>query len=218
MPNTKRVKDGGKQSPQRNKTIEEVVAFAWNHRIRVQVLSLLNEATYTPGQLAAIIGEPLSKVSHHIRELAEGGSIELAKVDKARNADQHYYRAVEMPFYSDEEVWAMTPEQRQMSAGFVIQNMIAETMAAFWAGKIRDDPRTWLAWRWFNVDSKGREAIADEQERHWNRITEIEAESTGRCAETGEEATSIIVANMGFERERTAPLPPQISPEESGSK
>lgn len=206
---TKTGSDGKRQhSPQRNKSIEEVLSFAWNHRIRVQVLSLLNEGTYTPGEIAAIIGEPLSKVSHHIRELAEGGSIELAKVEKARNADQHYYRAVEMPFYSDEEVWAMTPEQRQMSAGFVIQNMIAEAMAAFWAGTIRDDPRTWLAWRWFNVDQEGREAIAEEQQHHWDRIREIEAEATNRRAKSGEAAESIIVANMGFRRERTAPAPP----------
>jgi DNA-binding transcriptional ArsR family regulator len=206
---TKTTNEGKRQqSPQRRKSIEQVLSFAWNHRIRVQVLSILNEGTYTPGQIAAIIGEPLSKVSHHIRELAEGGSIELAKVAKARNADQHYYRAVEMPFYSDEEVWAMTPEQRQMSAGFVIQNMIAEAMTAFWAGTIRDDPRTWLAWRWFNVDQEGREAIADEQQRHWDRICEIEAEATNRRAKSGEDAKSIIVANMGFERERTAPAPP----------
>ena len=211
MPNTKKKRTNRKESPQRSKTIEEVVAFAWNHRIRVQVLSLLNEGTYTPAQLAAIIGEPLGKVSHHIRELAEGGSIELARVDKARNADQHFYRAVEMPFYSDEEVWAMTPVQRQMSAGFVLQNMIAEAMSAFWAGTIRDDPRTWLAWRWFNVDEEGRTAIADEQQRHWDRVVEIEAESTSRRATTGEEAKSIIVANMGFERARSAPTPPETA-------
>jgi DNA-binding transcriptional ArsR family regulator len=213
MPKTKKTKDRGKQSPQRSKTIEEVVGFAWNHRIRVQVLSLLNEGTYTPSEIASIIGEPLSRVSHHIRELAEGGSIELAKVDKARNADQHYYRAVVMPFYSDEEVWAMTPVQRQMSAGFVLQNMIAEAMAAFWAGTIRDDPRTWLAWRWFNVDDEGRVAIADEQQRHWDRMGEIEAEAANRCAETGEETQSVIVANMGFKRERKAPAPPVTSAE-----
>ncbi len=214
MPKTKKAKDGEKKSPQRKKTIEEVVGFAWNHKIRVEVLSLLNEGTYTPGQIAAIIEEPLSKVSHHIRELAEGGSIELAKIDKARNADQHYYRAVEMPFYSDEEVWAMTPEQRQLSAGFVLQNMIAEAMTAFWAGTIRDDPRTWLAWRWFNVDEEGRTAIADEQQRHWDRIGEIEAEATSRRADSSEEARSIVVANMGFERVRTAPAPPSTSANE----
>ena len=192
---------------QRGKSIEEVVGYALSHRIRVQVLTLLNEGTYTPDQIARLIDEPLNKVSHHVRELLDGGSIELAKVEKARNADQHFYRAVEMPFYTDEEVAAMPPQQRQVSAGLVLQCMVAEAMAAFWAGKIRDDPRTWLAWRWFNVDEQGRQDIADEQQRSWDRIQEIEVEATNRRANSGEEAVSIIVAGMGFERERTAPIP-----------
>ena len=197
---------------QSKKTIEEVVGYALSHRIRVQVLTILNEGTYTPDQIARIIGEPLNKVSHHIKELHDGGCIELAKVGKARNADQHFYRAVEMPFYSDEEVWAMTPQQRQVSAGLVLQCMMGEALAAFWAGKIRDDPQTWLAWRWFNVDKQGRQEIADEQQRFWDRMKEIECEATNRRAESGEDAASIIVAEMGFERERTAPRPPSISP------
>jgi hypothetical protein len=66
----------------------------------------------------------------------------------------------------------------------------------------------WLAWRWFNVDTRGREDIAYEQQRSWERYQEIEAESTNRRARSGEEAASIIVGQMGFERERTAPRPP----------
>jgi DNA-binding transcriptional ArsR family regulator len=193
---------------QRGKSIEEVVSYALSHRIRVYVLTILNEGTYTPDQIARIIGEPLNKVSHHIKELLDAGSIELAKTEKVRNADQHYYRAIEMPFYSDEEIWAMTPQQRQVSAGIVLQCMVAEAMSAFWAGKIRDDPRTWLAWRWFNVDEKGRQDIADEQQRSWERMQEIEAESTNRRAGSGEDAESVVVANLGFVRERTAPKAP----------
>lgn len=192
---------------QRGKSIEEVVTYAVGHRIRVHVLTILNEGTYTPDQISRIIDEPLNKVSHHIKELLDAGSIELAKVEKVRNADQHYYRAAEMPFFSDEEVAAMPPQQRQVSAGLVLQCMMAEAMSAFWAGTIRDDPRTWLAWRWFNVDEQGRNDIADEQQRSWDRMREIEAEATNRRATSGEEAVSVIVAGMGFERARTAPDP-----------
>jgi hypothetical protein len=39
-------------------------------------------------------------------------------------------------------------------------------------------------------------------------MREIEIESTNRRAESGEDASSVIVADMGFERERTAPAPP----------
>lgn len=193
---------------QRKKTIEEVVTYAVGHRTRVHILIVLNEGTFTPGQIAEIIGEPLNNVSNHIRELVDAGSIELAKTKQVRNATQHYYRAVEMPFYSDEEIAAMTPQQRHVSAGLVVQSMIAEVMAALWAGKL-DDPRVWLAWNWFNVDEQGRRDILAEQARSWARVQEIEIEATNRRAKSGEVATSLIVTQLGYQRARKGPT---ISP------
>jgi DNA-binding transcriptional ArsR family regulator len=186
---------------QRKKSIEEVVGYAVSHRIRVHILIVLNEGTYTATQIAQIIDEPLNNVSNHVRELVDAGSIELVKVEPKGNVLQHYYRAVEMPFYSDEEAAAMTPEQRQVTAGLVVQSMTAEIMAGLWAGKLTK-PRTWLAWNWFNVDEQGREEIADEQERSWQRLEQIEVEATNRRAESGEEGQSILVSQTGFERAR----------------
>jgi DNA-binding transcriptional ArsR family regulator len=186
---------------QRKKSIEEVVGYAVSHRIRVHILIVLNEGTYTAGQIAQIIGEPLNNVSNHIRELLDAGSIELAKTEPKGNVLQHFYRAVEMPFYSQEEAEAMTPEQRQVTAGLVVQSASAEVMAALWAGKLAD-PRAWLAWDWFNVDEQGREDMEDEQKRSWERMQEIEVEATNRRAESGEDATSMLITQFGYERAR----------------
>ena len=193
---------------QRSKSIEEVVSYAVGHRIRVQVLTLLNEGIYSPDQLARLIGQPLNRVSHHISELLDAGSIELAKTEKVRNTTQHFYRAVEMPLYSDEEVAEMPPQQQQVICGLILQCMMAEAMAAFWAGKMHSDPSICLTWRWYNVDEQGRKDIAEEQNRSWRRVQEIEAEAINRVAESGEDTTSVVVASMGFERERRAPTPP----------
>jgi DNA-binding transcriptional ArsR family regulator len=190
---------------QRRKSIEEVVSYAWGHRIRVHILIVLNEGTFTPAEIAEIIGEPLNNVSNHIRELADAGSIELVKVERRRNANQHYYRAVELPHFSDRDIAAMTPEQRHVTAGLVIQSMGAEVMAGLWAGNMHSDPRVWLAWDWFNVDVQGRQDIADEQERLWERVREIEVESINRCAESGEETSSVVVTQLGFRRARKGP-------------
>jgi DNA-binding transcriptional ArsR family regulator len=174
----------------------------------VYVLTILNEGVFTPDQIAAVIGERTPNVSHHIKELLDAGSIELAKTEKVRNTTQHYYRAVEMPFYTDEEIADMPPEQRQVTIGVTLQCLMAEVMSAFWAGKMANDPRLWLSWRWFNVDEEGRQELANEQERSWKRVQEIEAESANRRAKSGEAAQSIIVASSGFQRERTSPKPP----------
>jgi DNA-binding transcriptional ArsR family regulator len=196
------------QRGQSGKSIEERLAYSVSHRTRVYVLTILNEGVFTPDQIAAIIGERTPNVSHHIKELLDAGSIELAKTEKVRNTTQHYYRAVEMPFYTDEEIAAMPPEQRQVTIGVTLQCLMAEVMSAFWAGKMASDPRLWLSWRWFNVDEQGRQDLADEQERSWKRAREIEAESANRRVKSGEAAQSIIVASSGFQRERTSPSPP----------
>jgi DNA-binding transcriptional ArsR family regulator len=201
----------GSAPRQSGKSIEERVAFALAHRTRVYVLTLLNEGVYSPEELSRIIGEPVGNIAHHIKQLLDAGSIELAKTEPRRNTLQHYYRAVQMPYYSDEEIAAMSPEERQVTIGLTLQCLMAEIMTAFWAGKMESDPRLWLSWRWFNVDEQGRQDLADEQERSWQRTQEIEAESANRRAKSGEETQSIIVASAGFERERNSPTAPPVS-------
>jgi DNA-binding transcriptional ArsR family regulator len=193
---------------QGSRSVEETVSYAVGHRIRIEILAALNEATRSPDELARIIRQPLSKLSHHIRELVEAGSIEVARTAQVRNTIQHFYRAVAVAYHSDEEHAALSPGERQATYGVILQAIMAESLASFWAEKMIHDPRIWLSWHWFNVDTEGREAIADEQARHWARVQEIEAESTARRIESNEEATSIIVASMGFERCKTSPTPP----------
>ena len=193
---------------QGGKSVEERVGYALAHRVRVSILTLLNEGVYTADQIAAIIGESRQNVHHHLKELVGAGSIEIAKTEKRRNADLFYYRAVEMPEFSEEALEAMTPEQRQVTVGLAVQHSTAEVMAALAAGKLSNDPQVCIAWRWFNLDEEGRRTLGDEQLRFWRRVQEIEAEATNRRASSGEEAKSYIVAAWGFERARTAPEPP----------
>lgn len=186
--------------------VEEAVGYALKHQHRVEILCLLNEGERNRYELAALIGEEPHKIKHHLKELLDEGSIELAYSKRVGNMMQHYYRAVEIPFYSDEEIEALHPEERQAFAGVILQAVMAEALAALWAGKMADDPRVWLSWRWFHLDAQGREDIADEQARHWARAREIEAESTNRCARSGEPTKSIIVASLGHVRCRRAPV------------
>ena len=198
--------------------VEEAVSYALNHQCRVEILATLNEGEHNRYELAGLIGEPPDKIKHHLKELLDEGSIELAYSKRVGNLMQHYYRAVEVPFYSDEEIAAMPPEARQATAGVILQAVMAEAMAALWAGRMIHDPRVWLSWRWFNVDGQGREDIADEQARHWERVQEIEAESTNRCAKSGEPTKSIIVTSLGHVRCRRAPSSgPAASPSEAGA-
>jgi DNA-binding transcriptional ArsR family regulator len=196
-----------KRAGQRGKTIEEVVEYAVSHRTRVQILIVLAQGVYTAGEIADIIDEPLNRVGNHIRELVDAGSIEIADSRMRRNTVQHLYRAVIIPFFSEKEVGAMTWQERQVSAGLVIQSLMAEIMAGLWAGKLFDDPRDWLTWDRFNLDAEGRQELYDEQEESWKRLEAIKARAANRVAESGEETAPFVVSVLGFERALKAPKP-----------
>lgn len=207
-----KLKEAAKNLRKRN--VEDAVAYAVAHRVRVEILGYLHECPRSPSDLAKLMGYPLSKVEHHIKELLASRSIELARIAQVRNTNEHFYRAVELPYFNDEEMWAMPAEARQEIYGLILQSSMAEAQAAFRAGKMSSDPRVWMAWRWFNLDAQGRNDLADELARSWMRVQEIEAESTDRRAESAEEAVSIVVCTQGFERCRTSTAPPATQAED----
>jgi DNA-binding transcriptional ArsR family regulator len=192
------------KQPNKPKGIEEVVQFALGHWLRVYILIRLNEGIYTASELAERIGEPLNNVANHLRRMLDDGSIEIAKEVRKGNVVQFWYKAVEIPYYSQEDAEAMTHLQRQMTAGAVLQSGLAEVMAAFYVGNLAD-PRTVLFWHWFNVDKQGREEIEAENRRYLERLREIEVEATNRRAASGEDSTSMLVNLAVCERARKVP-------------
>lgn len=192
----------------RTRGFQDAVSYAVGHRIRVEILAVLHEREASAVELARSVGQPLSTITHHVGELLKAGSIRIARSEKVRSVNQHFYRVAGGAFISDEEMGAISEEDRQEISMMVLQALTAEALAAFWNGKLTSDPRVCLLWSWFNVDSRGREEIADEQARSWERICAIRDESDARRTESGEEAVSVLVSALGFERCRTAPGPP----------
>jgi len=196
-----RLKEGGRR-------VEEVTSRGIAHRIRIEILAALHEGPATATQLARILCQPDSKVWNHIQELLKDGAIEVAFTKQERNHAITYYRVVELPFFSDEAVAQMTPEERQITAALILQSSEAEALAALWAGKLHSDRRVMLAWNRIVLDQQGRENLADEQARSWARMEEIAAESANRRAKTGEPGIMHIISSYGYERHRNAPPEP----------
>lgn len=198
------VKTSTDKLPRRPKQIEEAVQYAVGHKTRVNILIALNEGIYTAAQLAQIAGEPQNNVANHLRKMLDDGSIEIAKEERKSNFVVYWYKAVQITCYSQEEAEAMTPVQQQVTVGAIVQGATAELFAALYAEKLRD-PRSVLFWDWFNVDGKGQKDLEDENSRYLERVREIEAESTNRRADSGEDSTSMLVSLSVFERARKAP-------------
>jgi len=193
---------------QASRKLEERVSYAVGHRIRIEVLVALNERTYTAIELARIVRQPLSTVTHHVEELLKDGSIEVAETVKVRSINQNIYRAVKPAYFTDEEMTALPFEERQEIYAVILQAAMAEGMASLWAGKISNDPRAVMAWRWFNLDAEGRREVADEMAESWERVQDIQARSANRVAHSAEETKSVIVTSLSYERSRNTPHPP----------
>jgi DNA-binding transcriptional ArsR family regulator len=183
------------------KKIEEAVRYALGHRTRVKALMHLNEGIYTAAELAGMIGVTQSNLSNHLRRMLEEGSIEIAKEEFRGNMMQFWYRAVEIPVYTQEDAEAMTPLQRKVTVGAIFQAGSAETLAALEAGTLAD-PKSIVFWHWYNMDDKGKEDLENESDKYLERVREIEVESANRLANGDETGVSMLVNLAVFERAR----------------
>lgn len=183
------------------KRIEEAVQYALSHWIRLEILILLNEGSFTTSEVAELTGIELKKVSNHLLRMWEDGSIEVAKQEQRRGTMVYWYRAVELPEITTEEAEAMTAMELQMIAGVIAQSSTAEIMAALHKGTLAS-ARTILSWDLYDVDGQGREDVEDEVHRHLEQLREIKCASANRVAVSKEETTSMIVSVYAFERAR----------------
>ena len=80
------------------------IAEAFVHPLKLRILALMAEPPpprsvpegapepgWSPNSLYAAVGEPLSNVSYHVRQLEKGGLIELVTTKQRRGALEHYY-------------------------------------------------------------------------------------------------------------------------------
>jgi DNA-binding transcriptional ArsR family regulator len=100
------------------------------HPIRLRVLARLNEVEASPKELAAELGEPLPKLSYHVRVLHEMGAIELVRETPRRGAIEHHYRALTRAVLGDAD-WARLPlSSREELSGVVLAEVFEDLRRA----------------------------------------------------------------------------------------
>jgi DNA-binding transcriptional ArsR family regulator len=84
----------------------------------MKILAALSEGEASPKDLAAELGESIGVVSYHVRQLFDLKCLELVREEPRRGAVEHYYRAIERPYFTDAD-WAHLPApvKRSISQG-----------------------------------------------------------------------------------------------------
>ena len=187
MPRTKK-KDG----------VEQIVAKAFAHPLRVQILIILNERVASPNLLAQELDQSLNLVAYHVRVLEKYDCIELVDTKQRRGATEHFYRATRRQFLTDAE-WARMPETlRPGLSGAMLKSVFEDLDEAMQTGTFDEIDDRHLSRTPMVVDQQGWSDVAGLLSNTLDRVLEIQAEASSRLAESGDQAVLSKVHILHF--------------------
>lgn len=188
MPKTKNKKEG----------VEQIVAKAFAHPLRVQILIILNEKVASPNMLAQQLDQSLNLVAYHVRVLEKYDCIELVDTKQRRGATEHFYRATRRQFLSDDE-WSRLPSTlRPGIAGAVLKTVFEDLEAASKSGTLDDVDDMHLSRTPMVLDREGWDDVSEALKGCLDRLLEIQAEASERMAGSGESGVLAKVNLMHF--------------------
>ena len=189
MPKTKNSKKDG---------IEQIVAKAFAHPLRVQILAILSEKVASPNMLAQQLDESLNLVAYHVRVLEKYDCIELVDTKQRRGATEHFYRAVRRQLLTDDQ-WAQLPASlRPGMATAVLKSIFEDIEAASTGGTMEEVDDLHITRSPLVLDKQGWTDVSNLLQDVLDRLPEIRAEATNRMAESKEEGTLAKVHLMHF--------------------
>jgi len=188
MPKTKKKQEG----------VEQIVAKAFAHPLRVQILIILNEKVASPNMLAQQLDQSLNLVAYHVRVLEKYDCIELVDTKQRRGATEHFYRATRRQFLTDSE-WSRLPKSlRPGLSGAMLKSAFDDVEEALDKGTLDELEDRHLSRTPMVVDKKGWEDTVDLLAGTLERLLEIQAESSERLASSDEESMLAKVVMLHF--------------------
>jgi hypothetical protein len=166
--------------------VEQIVAKAFAHPLRVQILIILNERVASPNLLSQELDQSLNLVAYHVRVLEKYDCIELVDTKQRRGATEHFYRATRRQFLTDSE-WARMPESlRPGLAGAMLKSVFEDLEDASKSGTLDEVEDLHLSRTPMVVDKQGWGDISSLLKGTLDRVLEIQTEASERMA-AGEE-------------------------------
>ena len=187
MPKTKK-KDG----------VEQIVAKAFAHPLRVQILIILNERVASPNILSQELDQSLNLVAYHVRVLEKYDCIELVDTKQRRGATEHFYRATRRQFLTDSEWSRMPSALRPGLSGAMLKSLFDDVEEAVSKGTFDELDDRHLSRVPMVVDKQAWSDVVDLLASTLDRVLEIQAEASQRLAESGTEGMLTKVEMLHF--------------------
>lgn len=114
---------------------------AIGHPTRAKILAVLSDRTANAKEIADEIGEPVGRVRYHLRSLRASGLILASEEKGRRGVVEYHYRAATEQLMDEDQVGALSPQQRRTLVTFMMRLVFNDVSAAMKSGTIdeRDD-------------------------------------------------------------------------------
>jgi DNA-binding transcriptional ArsR family regulator len=172
---------------------------AMGHPLRAAVLRILVDRTASPAEMARELGEELSNVSYHTKQLVEFECAELVSTRPVRGALEHFYRATERHLIDTEDWEGIDPVLAEDIICETQQKMLDDFVASARAQLLGADKNFHLTRTALVLDAEGLRQALEAHERARLELLEIEARSAARLVESGEAGVRVSSSQACFQ-------------------
>lgn len=183
---------------------------ALGHPLRIKILALTAERVMSPNAMARKIGDTVGNVGYHARVLRAAGLIELVDEKPVRGAVEHFYRAIERPWF-DQDCWSQfAPEVKSAISSYGIDLLVNDAARAVQAGTFDSRDSRHLSRVPMLLDAEGFANVSKILDQALDAVLAEQAASDERRRSSREEATPTIAAMACFEV--PPPEPDRLAP------
>ncbi|HWN72732.1 MAG TPA: hypothetical protein VNN15_02875 [Solirubrobacterales bacterium] len=169
------------------------------HPVRLELLSIMGYRDISPKEFALHRGEPISKVSHHFRELEKLNCIELVRTRPVRGSTEHIYRRIRRIVFSDRD-WLLLPDEaRQIIASTTLRELVGQITQALQAGTVTTRPNPHFSWWRMRLDEQGWKEVTVFLKHTFDAVVKAQEGAAERMRKSGEQGFEATIALLAFE-------------------
>ena len=163
--------------------LDKRLAKALSHPLRTEIIAILSDRCASPREMSDILGEELSKVSYHTKELLKLECIEVVDHERVRGALKTRYRATTRMLL-DHEDWDRLSEGTRTGISInAINEVIRRASNAVEKGTFDKRKSRIITTLKMDVDEQAWQDANAAVRSAFDRLTEIEDEAARRRAE-----------------------------------
>jgi DNA-binding transcriptional ArsR family regulator len=163
--------------------LDKRIAQALNHPLRTEIIAILGDRSASPREMADLLGEELSNVSYHTKELLKMECIEVVDREQVRGALKTRYRATTRMLLDTPDWERLDKTVRTGISINAINEVTHRASDAVEAGTFdRRADRTIITLK-MDVDDLGWQDANEALRIAYERLGEVELEAAARKAE-----------------------------------